>query len=68
MNVEIIEKPGVTIRQNKGTIERAVLGIVEQFENATDVTVRSIHYYRTEPDTKLLIDRGKQKVDIILKL
>lgn len=63
-----LEKPGVTIRQNKETIEQAVLGIVEQFENATDVTVQSVHYYRTNPDSKLLSDKGKRRVDIILKL
>lgn len=62
------DKPGVTIRQNKGTMEQAVIGIVEQFENATDVLVQSVHYHRTEPDPALLRDKGKCKVDIILKL
>lgn len=62
------EKPGETIRHNKKFIEDAILGIVVRFQDATDVTVQSIHYYRTEPDPKMLNDQGKPVVDIILRL
>ena len=64
----IMEKPGNTIRHNKTMLSEAVLSIVEAFEDATDVTVQSVHYYRDGPDPKLLNDKGKQRVDIILKL
>ena len=63
-----METPGKAIKHEKDKLEEAVLNIVSIFENVTDVKVLSVHYYRAEPDTKLLIDRGKQKVDIILKL
>lgn len=62
------DKPGVTIRQNKGTVGQAVIGIVKQFEDATDVTVQSVHYYLTEPDSKMLNDKLKRRVDIVLRL
>lgn len=62
------EKPGVTIRHNKKTIEEAVIAIVNRFEDATNITVQSVHYYRTDPDPKLLNDQGEPKVDITLNL
>lgn len=62
------EKPGEIIKHNKKTLTEAVLSIVARFEDATDVEVRSVHYYRTESDPKLLSDKGKQKVDIILRV
>lgn len=62
------EKPGEIIRIFQADIKRAVLDTVQTFEQRTDVTVQSIHYYVGEPNAKLLDDRGKQKVDIILKL
>lgn len=62
------EKPGETIRHNKQSIVDAVIAMVDRFEDATDVKVQSVHYYRTEPDPKLLNDKGKSKVDIVLRL
>lgn len=64
----VTEKPGEIIKHNKNTLTDAVLSIVARFEDATDVKVRSVHYYRSGADPKLLNDKGKQRIDILLEL
>jgi len=61
-------KPGEEIRVRKQLLKNMVLAAVQEFESVTSVPIQSVHYYRTEPDTKLLSDQGKRKVDIILIL